>query len=118
MLKVRPEEMVFWSPQLQISIDPHLKGGSMVRGLFGPRPAVWGLFIALYAAIGFSTVMGVIFGYSQWTLGQPAMALWAGPVGIVAAVVVYIVGRTGRRLGMQQMRELKAFLDETLEIGA
>jgi hypothetical protein len=114
VLKPRPEAVVFWSPQLQVSVDPHLPGGSVVRGQFGPRPAIWSLFVALYAAIGFLATMGMIFGYSQMTLGGSGKALWSGPVGLLLAVIVHIVARTGRRLGMAQMRELKGFLDDAL----
>jgi hypothetical protein len=114
VLKPRPEDAHFWSPQLQVSVDPHLPEGSLVRGQFGPRPAIWSLFVALYAAIGFLATMGMIFGYSQMTLGGSGAALWSGPVGIVLAVAVHIVARTGRRLGMGQMRQMKGFLEDVL----
>lgn len=114
VLKPHPEHVQFWSPQLQVSVDPHLPGGSVVHGQFGPRPAIWSLFVALYAAIGFLATMGTIFGYSQLTLGGSGVALWSGPVGLVLAAIVHIVARTGRRLGMTQMRQLKQFLDEVL----
>jgi hypothetical protein len=114
VLKIHPHDSHFWSPQLQLSIDPHLPSGSVVHGLFGPRPTIWGLFVALYTAIGFSASMGVIYGYSSMTLGESGAALWAGPVGLVLAFLVYIVGRAGRRLGMKQMNELKTFLETAL----
>jgi hypothetical protein len=115
VLKIHPSSLHFWSPQLQLSIDPHLPSGSLIHGLFGPRPAVWGLFVALYAAIGFSTLMGVIFGYSQVSLGQSGTALWSGPIGIGLAGFVYLVGRTGRQLGSDQIEILKLFLEQALE---
>jgi len=114
VLKPLAENVQFWSPQLQISVDPHLPSGALVRGQFGPRPAIWSLFVALYAAIGFLATMGMIFGYSQMTLGGSGNMLWSGPVGLALAGFVHIVARTGRRLGMNQMRELKAFLEEAL----
>ena len=114
VLKPLPENVQFWSPQLQISVDPHLPDGALVRGQFGPRPAIWSLFVALYAAIGFLATMGMIFGYSQMTLGGSGAMLWSGPIGLALAGLVHIVARTGRRLGMRQMRELKGFLEEAL----
>ena len=115
VLKVRPEHEQFWSPQLQISVDPHLPGGSVVRGRFGPRPAIWSMFVAIYAAIGFLTMMGVIYGYSQLTLGGSGVYLWSGPIGIALALVVYLVARTGRSLGMSQMRQLKKFFEDAAQ---
>ena len=114
VLKMHEADLRFWSPQLQLSIDPHLPEGSLIHGLFGPRPAVWGLFVALYAAIGFTTLMGVIFGYSQFTLGQGGSALWSGPIGLLAGGLSYLIARTGRRFGTDQMHQLQAFLDEAL----
>ena len=116
VLKTLPDDTHFWSPQLQLSIDPHLPAGSLVNGLFGPRPAVWGMFVALYVGIGFSTAMGLIFGSAQMMLGQPGTALWSGPIGLGAALLVYLIGRTGRKLGSAQMRVLKSFLETTLGI--
>ncbi|NNF04521.1 MAG: hypothetical protein HKN17_08645, partial [Rhodothermales bacterium] len=70
---------------------------------FGPRPAVWSILVAAYAAIGFLGVMGVTFGISQWMLGYSPWVLWSGPVAALLALLVYGVARIGRRLGHDQM---------------
>lgn len=114
VLRIDPSATHFWSPRLEISVDPRLEGGSTVRGLFGPRPAIWSLFVALYAATGFLATMGVIYGWSDLSLGGSGAALWAGPAGIGVAGVIYVAGRIGRRLGMEQMHVLKQFLDTAL----
>lgn len=114
VLKVPPDEVHFWSPQLQVSIDPHLPSGAVIRGLFGPQPTIWSLFVALYVAIGFLGSMGVVYGYADWTLGGSGMALWCGPIAAVAALMVYISARTGRRLGVPQMHLLRNALDKAL----
>ncbi len=114
VLKIPSDQVHFWSPQLEISVDPHLPEGSVVRGLFGPRPAIWSLFVALYVGIAFAGGMGVIYGYAQWSLGAAGHALWSGPAALAASLLVYLVARHGRQLGMQQMRQLRAALDEAL----
>lgn len=114
VLTVPPDAVHFWSPQLSVSVDPHLPSGSVVHGLFGPRPTIWSLFVALYVGIAFAGSMGVIYGWAEWTLGGSGMALWSGPTAAAAAALVYAAGQMGRRLGMEQMRQLKQLLTHTL----
>ncbi len=72
------------------------------------------MFIALYVGVGFVGSMGVIFGYSQMILGNPAWAFWAGPVAIVLSLFIYAIARMGRRLGYNQMVLLRGFLDDVI----
>lgn len=114
VLTVPPDASHFWSPQLHVSVDPHFPSGAVVHGLFGPRPTIWSLFVALYVGLGFAGSMGVIYGWADWTLGGSGMALWSGPAALAAAGLVYVVARTGRRLGIPQMRELRDVLEAAL----
>jgi hypothetical protein len=114
VMKIPAEDVHFWSPQLQLSVEPNVEGGSILHGQFGPRPAVWTMFVALYFAIAFLTAMGGIFGYSQLTLGGSGSALWSIPIGIVLAAVVYAIARFGRFLGTAQMHYLKQSLVDAL----
>ena len=114
VLKVHPEELHFWSPQMQISIEPHLPTGSVVHGLIGPRPSVWSMFVASYTFWTFLGAMGMIFGLSQVSLGQPATAIWAGPISVLALCFTYFAARTGRRLGGEQSLLLKSSLDSVI----
>jgi len=114
VLKISAEEAHFWSPQLHLSIENETPG-TVLHGLFGPRPSIWSIFVALYAALLFLGSMGMIFGFSQWTLGGSGMLMWTGPAALVLAGVIYAVGRTGRRLGMDQMVQLRDFVDRRIE---
>jgi len=130
VLKVPEESAHYWSPQLHLSIDPESVemdasstdaeqgdagsggGHTVVHGIYGPRPAVWSMFVALYVAVGFAGTMGVIFGYSQSLLGETASAYWAGPIAVFLCLMIYLIARQGRRLGHAQMVLLRSFLDE------
>lgn len=103
VLRMLPAARHFWSPHFEIGFEEAPDGGSMLQGIFGPRPAVWSILVAAYAAIGFLGVMGVTFGISQWMLGYPPWVLWSGPAALLLALVVYGVARIGRRLGYDQM---------------
>lgn len=116
VLRVPENDVQFWSPQLEIAVEPQGESGAVVHGLYGPRPAVWSMFVALYVGIAFIGLMGVIFGYSQSLLGHSAWAYWAGPVSVAAAIGVYLIARTGRRLGYSQMAELRRFYDASVSL--
>ena len=115
VLRVPAAERHFWSPHLEIGVEPCPEGGTELRGIFGPRPAIWSIFVAAYAAIGFLGVMGVTFGASQILLGHAAWALWAGPAALGAALLVYLIARIGRRLGYSQMVKLLTWTEQVAE---
>jgi hypothetical protein len=109
VLKVAERDRHFWSPQLHLALEGD-EDQITIHGRFSPHPTVWSGFLALYLAIAFSGIIGVIFGTSQWTLGVTPTGLIAGPTAIALTGLVYLAARTGRRLGRDQMRELSIFL--------
>lgn len=113
VLRVLPDDRHFWSPHLEVSVES-TPNGSVVHGLFGPHPTVWSMFVGLYVAIGFVAAMGVAYGGAQWILGQAPWAFWAAPAGAVLAVLVWLAGRTGRRLGHAQVLMLYEFVQDRL----
>lgn len=110
VLRVPEAERHFWSPQLSLDLDEE-EGKSRMRGLFGPHPSIWTLFVAAYGIAIFSAVTGLLFGLSQWTLGQSPIALWAVPGAAVLAGLTYGIGLIGRRLGYEQVLQLRDVID-------
>jgi len=108
------EERV-WSPFLSLDIGRH-PGGTLVRGLFGPKPAVWSLFVAAYAACLFGALGALGFAYAQWTLEQSLWALGLLPITAVGALVTYGFARYGQHQGQDQMNRLRGFLDGSLDM--
>lgn len=116
-LKIPYSRQHFWSPQLALEVEEHESGeGALIRGLFGPRPSVWLMFVFMYSIIGVICLFVAITGFSQLSLGIPAPALWVLPVGAGLAVFLYISAKTGERLGRDEMQQLKRFLDEALAV--
>jgi hypothetical protein len=111
VLRVPEAARHFWSPQLSLDLEA-TEAGATVRGLFGPHPSIWTLFVAAYGVAIFSAVTGLLFGLSQWTLGQSPLALWAVPGAALLAGLTYGVGLVGRRLGDAQVLQLRDFIDD------
>jgi len=49
--KIPLSERYFWSPQLHLSTE-QTEQGTIIRGLYGPNPTVWGLFFFGYLTLG------------------------------------------------------------------
>mgnify|MGYP006266877337 CR=1 FL=1 len=114
VLRMPIEKQHYWSPQLSLTLEEEGEGETLIRGLFGPRPSVWLLFVFLYSSIGAISLFIAITGFSQLSLGMPAPALWALPVAAVMALGLYLVAKAGERLGREEMHLLKNFMDTTL----
>ena len=113
IFKIPVGQQHYWSPQLTLDLEPKT-GGSLIRGLYGPKPGVWTMFVFFYSAIGFLTMMGLIFGLSQMTLKMDPYGLWAVPIGGILLIGFFVISKIGQRLGQEQMQQLKDFLDDSL----
>jgi hypothetical protein len=103
------EEQHYWSPQLGLSFEEDGEG-TLLRGLYGPRPQVWTMFVLFYSIIGFAVLVIAVFGMSYWTLGKSIMILWWVPVLAALFLTLYLVAYFGQRLGRDQMMILDRFL--------
>ena len=115
VLKVPQTDQHFWSPQLALEVEAH-EEGALVRGLYGPNPTVWLMFIFFYAILGFLIMIVLIMGLSEWNLGLPGRILWFLPAALFILVMVWLSARAGQRLGEEQMHLLQDFLDDALTI--
>ncbi len=112
-LFVPSEEQHYWSPQLSLSFEEEDRG-TLIRGLFSPRPQVWTMFVAFYSAIGFAALIILVFGLSYWSLGKSASILWWVPVLALLYLSLYLVAYFGQRLGKDQMKMIQKFVDTVL----
>lgn len=116
-IRVCKPDQHFWSPHLGIELEEH-EGGTLLRGLYGPKPALWTFFVFLYSGAGFATLALLFWGGSQFSLGQSPWALWLAPLGLVAILLVYLLAQFGQKLGYEQMEQLHEVLLEELEKAA
>jgi hypothetical protein len=103
----------YWSPQLAITIE-ETEHGSLMRGLYGPKPSVWTLFVFFYSIIGFAAMIVSMIGLSFWSLGKDASILWLVPILILLFLSLYLVAYLGQKFGHKQMIYLHHFMEECL----
>ncbi len=106
------EDQHYWSPRLSITLEDTEKG-TLLRGMYGPRPAVWTMFIFFYALIGFAIVVVAIIGLSNLSLDKSAGILWLVPLLVLAFLSLYLVAYFGQKMGHSQMVILHQFVEET-----
>jgi hypothetical protein len=84
-LSLPPGERRFWSPTLDLDLEP-LEEGCRMRGYFGPHPNTWSMYLAGFAFLILVSAAALIIASSQWILGQPATALLALPVCLILLI--------------------------------
>ena len=114
-LRIPEQDRHYWSPQLSLMMeDMEEKEGTLLRGLYGPAPAVWTMFVFFYALIGFAVVVLLVIGFSRLSLDMSAAILWWVPVLLVILLSLYLVSFFGQKLGHDQMETLHTFLENSL----
>jgi hypothetical protein len=99
----------FWSPQLTLSMEEHDNGMTLIRGMYGPKPSVWTMFIFFYSILGLAIVIVSIIGFSNLSLGISGVILWLLPVLIIAFLSLFLVSLFGKKLGKDEIRMLHNF---------
>lgn len=113
-VNIPAEEANLWSPELQIQID-EVDGRARLRGRIGPHPHVWMGFMALHLLVAFSGIGGLVFGLSQWLVGQAPWALWAVPLALAGSAFVAGAAFIGQGLGAAHVYRLRSFVDQALD---
>ncbi|WP_456377922.1 GTP-binding protein [Lutibacter sp.] len=116
IIEVPVEENHFWSPQLNIEVVKVDKNKAIVKGLFGPKPQVWTLFMFFHFAMAVAFIGFSVMAYVQWTLksdySRALMVVISLPI---LWICMYFLGRVGKSKGHKQMNELHEFMMETLD---
>ncbi len=106
----------FWSPWLSVTVE-QVEDGALIRGRFGPHPAVWTLFVGIQAFLLFTFVFALLLVASEAILRRleawPILVAFGALAGMVG---MYLGSLVGQRLGHDQMEALHRALDDLLEV--
>lgn len=110
VIDVPGEEDHFWSPQLHIEIVAE-NDKTILKGLFGPKPQVWTLFMFFHFAVGLAFIVFLIMAYTQYSLKQDyQFAMYMCIVMPIIWILFYVFGQLGKKKGYNQMVELDDFV--------
>jgi hypothetical protein len=113
VLRIPHKDQHYWSPQLSLSLEEE-DSGTLIRGLYGPKPTIWAMFTFGYASLGLIGLFTGIIGLSRWSLDMSAPILWVVPVTIVLAAALYVIAQTGQKVGVEQTFTLHHFYEDAV----
>jgi hypothetical protein len=101
----------FWSPQLHLEISSTEGETTVLKGLYGPSPTVWTLFMFLHFVVATLFIGVSIWLYTsvrlEYSTLLPTISL---VVLFLLWFVLYFSGRLGRSAGKDEMHKLQAFM--------
>ncbi|HRE79157.1 MAG TPA: hypothetical protein PLL09_15175 [Flavobacterium sp.] len=104
------------SPHLHLEIEKMEDGNTFVRGLFGPDPVLWTMFMFLHFVVGGIFVIFTVIAFSKWSLDQSykfdLLVMFAM---VNAWFLLYFIARLNRKKGLKQARELEVLMEKILE---
>jgi sensor histidine kinase YesM len=116
IVDVPEKEGHFWSPQLNIEIESIGENKSLLKGLLGPKPQVWTLFMFVHFVVGISIAFFSVLFYVRWSLEDnyvmPLVMLIFLPM---LWVLLYFLGRIGKSSGHMQMDDLHDLMTNILK---
>lgn len=116
-IKFPKNKRTFWSPQLHLEINKVDENSSKLRGLFGPSPTVWTLFMFLHFLVAGLFIAFAIWTYTNISLKQSYMVQASVTLLMVLIwVTLYFAGSIGKASGTKDMRLLNNFMYMVLGI--
>ena len=102
----------YWSPHLHLELEKKSENETHIRGLFGPDPTLWTLFMFLHFMIAGTFIVFCGIAYTHYVLKESTQ--WDFIVlsmMIFAWFLLYVIARQIRSNGEKQMNDLeKVFL--------
>jgi hypothetical protein len=103
----------YWSPHLHLELEPKDNNETHIRGLFGPEPTLWTLFMFFHFMVAGIFVIFSAIAYSNYMLKQPTtMNFVVMSMMVIVWFLLYFIAKQIRFKGNDQMNELETkFLD-------
>jgi len=114
-IDVSKQEEHFWSPQLHLEVVASDKG-SLLRGLFAPKPNIWTFFMFLHVIVAVCFMVFFVIAYSKWSIDVDyGFALGMCLTMVILWFVLYFSGQIGKVKAKDQMNELRVFITNALK---
>tara|TARA_R110002049_G_scaffold306637_2_gene505496 strand:- start:2526 stop:3038 length:513 start_codon:yes stop_codon:yes gene_type:complete len=112
-IQLPKSEQHYWSPQLVISLEK-TEGGTEIRGLYGPKPSIWTMFVFFYATIAFGFIITLIIGLTNISMEKESLIIWFAPALLLLFFSLYLISYLGQKKGTPQLVILEKFIEGAL----
>lgn len=114
LLRIKPEQQHYWSPQLSISFEETEDNQTIIRGMYGPNPSVWAIFLMGYILLGLGIFFMTMIGLVRMNLKLDASILWIVPFLMGGTFILWLVAQTGQKVGAEQTFMIHHFFEESI----
>jgi hypothetical protein len=105
----------YYSPHLHLELEEKSENETHIRGLFGPDPTLWTLFMFLHFIVAGVFLIFGLFLYSNITMKQPIFM--NGMVMLLMVIVwfgLYFLAKQIREKGNDQMNDLEKLFNQII----
>lgn len=104
------------SPHLHLEIEKMEDGNTAIRGLYGPDPVLWTLFMFLHFVVAGIFIIFMMIAFSKWSLNQ-SFGIDLMVMFMMANIwfLLYFIARLNRKKGLKQAKELEMLLNKIIE---
>lgn len=117
MVRLREDKGKYWVPQLQIrwEADEDHEGVTVVRGVIGPRPNIWTMFMFLYGFSGALILTLGTYALSEYYVTGSSYWIWSIPFAVILGVGTYLATKIGQRIAKHHLHVINNFIDDIFE---
>ncbi|MGM5631858.1 hypothetical protein O2K51_13250 [Apibacter raozihei] len=113
-----PDDPV-WKPRLTLRAEEEPGECTYIRGIFGPRPSVWTLFMFLYIGLGTTLItLGCLYYSMHLAKSKNDEDFnWVGIASIfciIGLIITYAAVKLGQIKSRKQMQQLRKFAENVV----
>ncbi|MDG4945167.1 hypothetical protein NMK71_01970 [Weeksellaceae bacterium KMM 9713] len=116
VFRMRKDKNEYWAPQLQVrsEVDEDNPNITIIRGVFGPRPSVWTLFMFLYILGGTIFFFFGLIWFVQMRLDVESWMVHLAWLGLFIMIATYIAAHIGQIIAKEHMKVLRDFMEKVV----
>lgn len=116
VFRIREDKNEIWSPQLQVRYEVNEDDPSQtfIKGLFGPRPALWTFFMFMYWIGACAVLFLGMIAFVQMSLGESHWAIYGSFLGVFIIIGTYIAARIGQHWAKENIAVLRKFIEKVV----
>ena len=118
-VEVKTEDEPIWKPRLTLRAEVEPGEGTIIRGIFGPRPSIWTFFMFLYVCLGATFITFGCLYYSMYVANSrnDSDFSWVGiatMLSFLAIIVTYIAVKIAQHKAKGEMMQLREFAENII----